>query len=164
MTLTRTNLIKALIGMTCAVLVALGMVSPATAAENDQSATKVELLVSSGAIQEAAAHAGVSTEFLATNVADAVDLQQAREISTQEHAKVLPDSTPSLGCQPSAGGITAYGWGIHCARAWAGYGLYTVWGTAICGLAAAGSVGALGIPCELLLAAGSGAIDWNSVC
>ncbi|GAA3940169.1 hypothetical protein [Pseudoclavibacter caeni] len=164
MTLTGTNLVKALIAMVCAALVGLGMVSPATAAENDQSTTKVQLLTSSGALQEAAVHAGVSTEFLAANLVDVVDLQQAREISTQEHAKVLPDSTPSLSCQPSEGQVTTYGWGIHCARAWAGYGLYTIWGTAICGLAAAGSVGALGIPCELLLAAGSGAIDWNSVC
>lgn len=51
-----------------------------------------------------------------------------------------------------------------CAKSTAAQIVFGAFGTAICGAAAAASVGALGLPCETLLLIGTSSLDWGQVC
>lgn len=53
---------------------------------------------------------------------------------------------------------------FQCAEARAGYYLFNIWGTGICAVFAAGTGGLGGVVCSLVLVAGGGEINFNSVC
>lgn len=51
-----------------------------------------------------------------------------------------------------------------CAKATAAQIVFGAFGTAVCGAAAAASVGAAGVPCETILLIGTSSLDWGQVC
>ena len=139
----------------------------ANASALSEDEVKAELLAQSE-IQEVADHLGVKPEIVVDDLVSDLGVQAASDVSNyisrndinvnKNFAEVEAASQSESGLQ---GPIDAQ---KTCAKAATAASLFGIFGTAICGAAAASSVGALGVPCTLILTIGSSSLDWGKVC
>lgn len=121
------------------------------------SAEETAQLESDPQLMQAAQDLGVPASQLAS--------EAAAFLTGEEIAMTVSGNTPD-GTVSSPGGnagITPMET-FRCAEARVGYYLFNVWGMGICAVFGAGTGGIGGAVCSLVLVAGGGEIDFNSVC
>lgn len=143
--------------------------SAAPASANVPSVDEVKSdLTSQSTIAEVADRLGVEPETVANSLTDELGTQTASEVATyvktneiDVQANIANVERYSSRDGGPPGSFNTY---KTCPKSIAAASLFGIWGTAICSAAAASSVGALGVPCELILTIGSASLDWGKVC
>nr|BFF05416.1 hypothetical protein GCM10023233_03850 [Brevibacterium otitidis] len=106
---------------------------------------------------------GIGSEVLAEQIVQDLGTSAANELYQYVSTHAI-DVDANLNEVENLNGADFSTAGFKCGKARTAAYLFGIWGTAICGAAAASSVGALGVPCTILLTIGSNELDWNRVC
>lgn len=144
----------------------LAMVAPGSASAAQPSDDElVKQLVAQPETTEIAHELNMTTEAVAETVVDELGPAAAQDIinhfaNDDVDVKANFDSVKAA----HSGGNAEVSPQKTCAKAVAAQIVFGAFGQAVCGAAAASSVGALEIPCQTLLMIGTSSLDWGQVC
>ena len=165
-----TTLFKVSQGVLAALLVAvLSFFSSSGMAQAASDATMtddeaIEQLTKLDETAQIAETLDTNSKTLAIQVVDEIGSQGAVDILSylSEHKVDVKSNLEGSGFDP--GESISVQAAFQCGKARAAAYVFSIWGSGICLAAAAASVGALGIGCEVILLIGSNELDWNQVC